>query len=182
MTLNQFRELIRENGKTFEVFRMDNSKKGGVPDMRKYVGLGSCNCCDYFFVSNNKVFVVEVTDPTGIISKIKRDVPYLKDDDKDDYVRKTIRQENYVKAYGSLLVLCRLTAQCNEAAQRIGNKKYDFWLVFSGSETDESKRFLDDIREPLSNQMKSVLRIVEGVEIIHNSQLSRVLAQQIHST
>ncbi len=60
--LGQFREVRPDlNGKEVDVFRMDNTTKSvGVPDMRAYVGLGGCNCCDYFFINDNKIFVLEV--------------------------------------------------------------------------------------------------------------------------
>lgn len=178
--LAQFKETRPDsNGNKVDVFRMDNTTKSvGIPDMRAYVGLGSCNCCDYFFINDDKIFVVEETHLTGTIEDIEKQYSYLNVDDKKDCVIRNIRQENYVKVYGSLLVLCRLVAKCQEAAKHMQNKKYDFWLVVDGVDTAETKVIFDHLSDTLFEQLRGVLtgKVVDKIEIIPSNILPEKLS------
>lgn len=178
--LDQFRETRPDsNGKDVDVFRMDNTTKSvEIPDMRAYVGLGSCNCCDYFFINADKIFVVEETRLADTIKTIEKQYSYLIDDDKKDCVVKNVRQENYVKVYGSLLVLCRLAAKCKEDAKRMQDKKHDFWLVISDGDTEETSVVVDNLSDNLFEQLCGVLtrKVVDKVEIIPSNILPEKLS------
>lgn len=181
MILSQFREECRY-AEGFEVFRMDNSDEdSGPPDMRKHVGLGECSCCDYFFVRGNKTFIIEETNLSATISKLEKQASNLSEPHRQKYVDDIIRWENYAKVYGSLLVLCRLSAQCSEAMQLIKNKKYDFWFVITDEEPAPASQTFDNFKDRISSQLKGVLskKVVDKVKIIHNAQLSEMLSQHI---
>ena len=45
-------------------------RQKGFPDMRTHVGLGSCNCCDYFLIHEDKVVLVEETQLADTIKAI----------------------------------------------------------------------------------------------------------------
>ena len=101
------------------------------PDMRKTVGLGTCNCCDYLTIKDDTVVLIEETQLMEMIKNLKSEYQYLSEDDKSKFVDKCILQENKLKVYGSMLVLCRLDTACNDA-KILRKKRYDFWLVISG--------------------------------------------------
>ncbi|MDD9859228.1 MAG: hypothetical protein OXU40_02130 [Nitrospira sp.] len=161
--LNQFRDDIKiSGGEDIEAFRMDNT--GPIPDMRKYVGLGTCNCCDRFFVKGDEIFIVEETRLGDTIEEISQEYSYLSDAHKHDMIKKCIRQENYVKVYGAMLVLCRLARKCREAAELMGDKKHNFWFIPEQTMDKASLRYWDN----LGGDLRSVLtgKVVNEVEIV----------------
>ncbi len=112
---DQFLEPIKVAGESLgdihQAYRMDgNSPK---PDMRRDAGLGTCNCCDYFmFAEDHIVVLIEETRLLEQVENLKIQYDYLEDNDKEKFVKKYIRQENKLKVYGSMLVLCRLATVC----------------------------------------------------------------------
>lgn len=167
--LDRFQDNIElKGGGKIEAFRLDNTKS--IPDMRKYVGLGTCNCCDRFFVKGDRVFIVEETRLGDTIKEIRQKYSYLDEDDKDDIVVKCIRQENYVKVYGTLLVLCRLARKCREAAELMGDKKHNFWFIPEQTTDNDSGRYFDNLK----GDLRSVLtgEVVDEVEVVPPDSLS----------
>lgn len=174
-SLDSFREQQNvSSGKDFEAFRMDSTKKAeGTPDMRTHVGLGSCNCCDYFLIHENKIVLVEETQLADTIKNIGKKYSYLADHERQDFTVDRVRQENYLKVYGALLVLCRLAAKSREASSLVQDKKHDFYLVITGMETEEEKRIFDYLKDNLQNQLKSALTpaVMGSVEVIPSREL-----------
>ena len=168
--LDQFRERIMvSETREIEVFRMDNTRESKrIPDMRKAVGLGSCNCCDYFVIHNNKIVLIEQTRLMGTSEDLRRDCSYLETGHLRDFVSKCLRQENYVKVYGALLVLCRLARKYGEVFDLTKDKKHDFYLVVDGIGSEEEKTFFDTLKDSLSEQLRSVLtkKVIDQIEVM----------------
>ena len=150
--LEKFLQLIELAGTPLQnhhAYLMDGTSPR--PDMKKDVDLGTCNCCDYFSIINGVVVLIEETQLLRQIEDLKNEYNSLRDTDQNDqmkFVYKYIRQENRLKAYGSMLVLCRLATVCKDAKDLLGSKKYKFWLVVSGinmtdAEEFEAKRIFD---------------------------------------
>lgn len=157
------------NGEKHEVYCMDGSEKSAeIPDMRKHVGLGECNCCDYFLIRGNKIVIIEETKLAWTIKRLGEEYPELKGNSQKKFIIDSIRLENYAKVYGSLLVLCCLIRKCKEAAERMGCKKYDFWLVSSDKESEEVKTYFDYLRDHLYSQLRGALSktVIHKVKII----------------
>lgn len=168
--LDQFREKrVVAESREIEVFRMDNTEASkGIPDMRKYVGLGSCNCCDYFSIRDNKIVLIEETRLMDTVENLKRDYSYLKTEHLRDFISTYLRQENYVKVYGALLVLCRLAGKYGEVSNLTKDKKHDFYLVVDGTGTEEEKSYFDTLRDSLFEQLRSVLtkNVIDEIEVM----------------
>lgn len=162
-----------------EAYRMDGNPPD--PDMRGKAGLGTCNCCDYFiFGSGNEVILIEETQLSAQIGDLMQKYSYLDSADRRDHVTKLILQENRLKAYGSLLVLCRLF--CREAdgvtASISLERKYSFWLVASVSEPTDEVITIDYVRDQLFSELRSVLTaaVLDSVEIVPADALAHKLA------
>ena len=155
ISLNKFYEVIEIDGQTlgpnYKAYRMDSGRN--KPDMRKCLGLGSCHSCDYFFISKHIVLIEDkrFLDKEG---EIKREVSYLKADDKEDYALKEIVRILHLKVYGSLLMLSRLALQCEEFSE--GKTKYDFWFVDSSLVGGDIKYF-QHIQSKLIDRLESTL-------------------------
>jgi len=165
--LDQFQDNIEmKGGEEIKAFRMDNNaiRSKPIPDMRTYVGLGSCNCCDRFFVKGDKVFIVEETRLGDTIEALRKECSYLNDAHKSAFIIRSVRQENYVKVYGSLLVLCRLARKCKEAAELMGDKKHNFWFIPEQTTDEDSIRYLEN----LEGDLRSVLtgKVVDRVKVV----------------
>ena len=158
--------LARKPLQNHQAYRMDDTSEQS--NMRKDVGLGTCNCCDYFLISNGTVVLIEETQLLQQIERLKNEYNYLSVTDQEAFVNENIRQENKLKAYGSMLVLCRLATVCKEAKDLFGTKKYKFWLVVSGMEQKKDTRFFRNWKSRFVSDLKSVLsgQIVADVEIV----------------
>lgn len=171
--LDRFQDNIElEGGAGIKAFRMDNNtiRSKPIPDMRTYVGLGSCNCCDWFFVKGDKVFVVEETRLGDTIKALEKEYAYLSDTHKSAFIIRSVRQENYVKVYGSMLVLCRLARKCREAEELMGDKKHNFWFIPEQTTDVDFRVYLDN----LEGNLRSVLtrKVVDEVKVVWPDELA----------
>ena len=180
--LDRFLESIRVAGESlgegYQAYRMDGHSR---PDMRIDVGLGTCNCCDYFLSGSNTVVLIEETRLIDSMQSQKVQYNYIPDEHLDQFIEERVVQENRIKVYGSMLVLCRLAAKYAEARNMLQpqEKKYEFWLVASGMNTTEDSIQLDNKKDLLFNGLRSVLtgKIIDNVDIIPSDQLASKLAE-----
>ena len=175
--LDRFLEPIRVAGESlgegYQAYRMDGHSR---PDMRIDVGLGTCNCCDYFLSGSNTVVLIEDTRLIDSMQSYKERYNSIPDEHLiNKFVDERVVQENRIKVYGSMLVLCRLAAKYPEARNMLQpqEKKYEFWLVTSGIETTEYMLQLDNKKDLLFNGLSSVLtgKLIHNVDIIPSSDL-----------
>ena len=156
--LREFLELIEVAGeplgKEHKAYRMDG--EAPRPDMRRKADLGPCNCCDYFIFSkeDDSVVLIEETQLIRQIKHLKSKFNYLKDSDQIEFIKRSIREENKLKVYGSMLVLCRLASVCKNLHQ---TKKYKFWLIASGIESEEDTILIDNLKDRLLNDLRTVI-------------------------
>ena len=182
--LEKFLEPIEIAGSPLEnhrAYRMDDGS--GKPDMRKYAGLGPCDCCDYFmFEKDGSVVLIEETRLTETVKNLQSEYHYLKDNDQTRFISKYIRQENRLKVYGSTLVLSRLAMLCKDAKDLLEGRKYKFWLVASGMNAPEDAVVFDNLKDYLSNELKGALtgNVIDDIEIIPSHAFVNKLSE--HTT
>ena len=147
--------------------------------MRKDAGLGTCNCCDYFTIGDSVTVLIEETRLIAQIRNLNNKYHYLSDPSRRKFIREQIRNENRLKVYGSMLVLCRSTAAHEDAKTLLGERKYDFWLVASGMDETEDTLFFDNMRDELFGDLRGVLtdNIVNDVKIIPSAELATKLSE-----
>ena len=181
--LEEFLEDITVAGAQLEprckAYRMDGTSPS--PDMREKAGLGTCNCCDYFiFGSDKDIILIEETRLAEQIKDLMQKYSYLNFPDQQGHVTKIILQENRLKVYGSLLVLCRLF--CREAdgvaASVSPDTRYSFWLVASVEEPADEIIAIDYVRDRLNVELRGLLTkaVVDSVEIVPADALAERLA------
>ena len=173
----EFLEGITVAGKPLEPERQTYRMDGVPPDphMRKKAGLGACNCCDYFaFGSGNSVILIEETRLAEQVKHLMEEFSYLNSIDQKKHVIKFIQEENRLKAYGSLLVLCRLFCKKENGAAPISlETKYSFWLVASSAGPSDDVITLDHLKDRLVDQLRSVLgAVVDAVEVVPAERLA----------
>ncbi len=181
-TLEQFLEPIEFAGESLgdkhRAYRMDGNRP--KPDMRRDAGLGTCNCCDYFmFAKDDIVVLIEETQLMRTIERLKSKYRYLQSSHQTEFVYNYIREENKLKVYGSMLVLCRLAAACKNTNHLLRTKKYKFWLVASGMNEPEHTRVFDNLKDRLFQDLRSVLtgKVMDDVEIIPSDRFASKLVK-----
>lgn len=168
--LGKYYEPIQVAGKSlgekYQAYRIDGVSPQA--DMRKDAGLGTCNSCDYFIFNENALILIEETQLLWQISDLKDEYGYLEEKALTEFINKYIRNENKVKVYGSMLVICRLSALSNKVKNLLNNKKCRLWLVASGMENEEDTRFFDNLKDRLLSALRGALtkKILDSVEII----------------
>ncbi len=156
-------EIAKQPMGEHKAYQMDKPVNGS-PDMRRFVGLGECNCCDYFLPTGEVIILIEETQLSRKMQLLRNEYAYLNDNNKDDFAIKRIREEMRLKAYGSMLVLCRLAARCRDAAEMFQGKKYVFWVVASSVDTEDTVVF-DNLKDNLLSMLGGAL----GREIVSDT-------------
>ena len=181
-TLAEFLEEVHAAGKPVQpdmlAYRMDRTSPN--LDMRVRAGLGTCNCCDYFTFSNGTVVLIEETRLGAQIQDILKKLAHLQDDDRKRHLLRSLKHENRLKVYGSLLVLCRLARKLADKAEAAAVSGItNFWLVYS-DDMDRDTRVVDRIRDELMRDLRGVLtrKVVGDVCIVPASELGRRLPSQ----
>ena len=177
-SLNQFFrpvEIAEQPMEELKAYKMDEPINGS-PDMRRFVGLGECNCCDYFLPKGEVIILIEETQLSRQMQSLRSEYPYPNDNNNDDFAIKRIHEEMRLKAYGSMLVLCRLAAKCGDAEKMFQKKKFAFWVIAS-SITVEDKNALDNLKDNLLAMLGGALgrEIVDSVEVFPADMLKEQL-------
>ncbi len=149
------------------------------PDMRLDIGLGTCHCCDYFTIRGGDVILIEETLLMKTIRKYKEEYAMIPAPQKEKFFNRKICNENTLKAYGSLLVLCRWSAKYKEISESIDGKPHNFWFVASDVETGDDEIAFDGIADRLLQGLLSTLRkpTIGDVKILTPDQLKSMLGQ-----
>ena len=184
ISLKQYHEVIAVAGHPIKgkhkAYKMDDYSG---TDMRIKVGLGACHCCDYFVEAEGTIVLIEETRLLDTVQAIKQKYRYLDGKYKRDAVVKGIVQEMQLKAYGAMLVLCRLAAECPDVKKLVANKNYQFWLVVSEVEEGDSVFVLNYIEDRLPNALKGTLgkELLHCVDIIPSKILEERLAKNANA-
>ena len=152
-------------GESYQAFKMDSTESQS--NLRKDVGLGTCNCCDYFHILDGKIQLIEDTDLIWTYFELKKSYNKLPSDQLEKLIDKLIHAENRSKVYGSMLVLCRLAAKYECVASLLNDKQFVFFLVVSKVEDEDTKffeylanNFLLDLKSMLSRELVSEVHIL----------------------
>ena len=165
----------------YRAYRMDGGR--GKSDMRDYLGLGSCETCDYFFVSDDSIVLIEDTQIMETEKNVKEKFSYLKKDDAEKFFREKVRQEVTVKVYGSLVMLRELAARNKKLAEILQDKKSVFWFVLVNVAEKNARgvhrmemKLLSDLRSKLKGQ------VISDIKILTDTHLDAAIQESIGTT
>ena len=132
--------------------------------------MGSFHSCDYILAEESKDKVLLIEDSN--LRKAKEDLEnqcfrFIPDDDhtRESFsrkIREKIRDEQRLKAYASLLLLCRLVSKDADAKKLIGDKEIHFWVIVTDGIASDFRVF-DEIGSNLIGCLKP---LVSGVEFL----------------
>ena len=147
-------------------------------DLRKHVGLGECHCCDYFLPGEKFVTLIEETQLLKTEQTIREEYEHLNETEKTKRVNKHIQNKMQLKAYGAMLVLCRLAMKCASARDLLHGRKYQFWLVVSSIDTQGEARYFDSMKDDLRGALTQVLskELLGDVDVLSAETLAKRLS------
>ena len=194
INLSLFEEKIQLEGVSPALetwaYRMDGNPEKNTKPMAQYAELGSPSCCDYLYIKKNEAVLIEDTSLGKSIKKIEVELKDLESEHKDNklFRAKTIlRQENCLKVYGALLILCRLAQQHEELAQELKpHKSYDFWLIINDEhdvkaiDNEDIQGIIDFLKQSLCKALAGSLvgaKLVKNVKILFADELKARLQQ-----
>lgn len=179
-------------------FAMDgpHGKGGACPDMRKYVGLGECDCCDYCrpLPDSDRVLLIEITRMKTRKQNYQREFARMRlgleerdplpdedaalaDKNGGEYAGDRVVWRNRLKTYGGALVLCRFAAQCAEFSALVSGKKICFLFADCDTTKEEDETDLEYWSKKLLVNLKNLLSpmAVEDVRVVRFADLAREL-------
>lgn len=169
----------------YRAYKMDSTVEGS--NMRRSVGLGQCNCCDYFIFGGQTLVLIEETQlhrqikdlREKFLRDINRDFAELDEQDQTKVrgrILADLSRENKLKVYGSLLVLWRLAAVVDDKAEALRGPA-SYWIVASGEWSGDDVRYFDQLTKQLENDLHSALtdNVVSDVKIVPAEQLGERL-------
>ena len=141
-----------------DAYRVDKPAREDGPILRDKLEMGSFCCCDYIVVKENTVLLIEDTNLIQKRNDLERKcLCFIQEkEDKETFSVKIIKNENLLKAYGSLLLLYRLMSQSTEGEKLIQNKDIHFWLVVNDGSSQDSRVF-DNLRDTMQNSLRKLV-------------------------
>ncbi len=141
-----------------DAYRVDKPAREDGPILRDKLEMGSFRCCDYIVVKENIVLLIEDTNLIQKRNDLERKcLCFIQEkEDKENFSVKIIKDENLLKAYGSLLLLCHLKSQSAEAKKLMRDKKIHFWLVVNDGSSQDSRVF-DNLRDTMQNSLRKLV-------------------------
>ena len=143
--LEKFLEPIELAGTPLQdhrAYRMDGESP--QPDMRKDVGLGPCNCCDYFLLSkDDTIILIEETKTYRSAQGFAKRISLSRKHRSKAIYRQVHPPRKSIK--GLWVSACIMSPICGMPRRKRSSgkqKSYKFWLVVSGmNETQGCKIF-----------------------------------------
>ena len=156
MNLQRFWEQVELSGQPVlqncYAYRMD-----GNPHIGTKVGLGTCKCCDYFVTYEpDKVLLIEDGQLGHRIKYLKKKYNFRKKEDRDDFVHEEIIEEHLLKAYGSLLILCRLNLLHQTGKTLLQGRDYEFWVVSTDTNQAGQALLFENIKVHLRERLQNI--------------------------
>lgn len=166
------------DGKTFEfdveAYGIDKCLDNGV-SLKNQLMMDSFHCCDYIFVAEKAIFLLEDSNLKAKKNDLQNNcLCSVKDEaSKKKFLRKIIKDEQILKAYAGLLLLCRLTSQSKEAMNLMKGKEKHFWVIINDADSSDPKGF-DYLRE----EIRRILRpLISTVAVLDPEKANRILCK-----
>lgn len=183
----QFLEEIeiadRPLGSRYKAYRINGGRQ--KPDMRAEIGLGTCHCCDYFKMRGDVIILIEDTRLMETISNSKEEFnAMIEGERKEKFLNRKICDENILKVYGSLIVLCCWMRKHADISNFIDEKKHDFELIVSDVDNDDDRIAFDNLQDQLLSDLRTALKkdIIRDVQILAPSELKSKLINEYNPT
>lgn len=127
--------------------------------IKKQLKMDNFHCCDYIYPTQESILFIEDTNLIATQDDWKEQfdseslIPGPVFQFISQLISESTRDELLLKAYGTLLIFDRLLVQCEDAKNRMGDKKLSFWVIANDADTSEARALAD-----LQGRIQSTLR------------------------
>ena len=142
--LSQFKQKIKpeeQNALEYYAYRMDGDQHNKVPHMAESIDLKPA-CCDYLYINDRckEIILIEDTHFKKTVDRITQELGVSEsnentlneqDNTKIKFIKKLISKENYLKVYGSCIILDRLKLTYKQFADTLVEKDLVFWFIIN---------------------------------------------------
>lgn len=184
LDLSKFKEKMcpAGNHQALDVFayRMDGNDK--IKPMATYADLGTPSCCDYLYIDNNKTVLIEDTHLGKQIKNFfKLELKPSTEEQREKEFKKLLRQENCLKVYGALLILCRLAEKHKHISKELKGKEFSFWFVINDEEdikAMDNMEVVDFLKKTFKTALGGTLssaKLVRETKVLFLSELRKEL-------
>lgn len=165
---------------------VDDCKKG--PVLRNELKMDGCHCCDYIIPRKNEVLLLEDSN----LKEKKKQLEYewlcfgefiREEEIKNIFLKKLreeilgeIKNEQLLKAYASLWLLCRLVSQNTEAKELMENKQIWFIVIINDISNNQEQEFR--AFQNLASRIRSSLGTLVKVQVFPLKQAAKALLVQ----
>ncbi|MDE0159456.1 MAG: hypothetical protein OXI02_07720 [Candidatus Dadabacteria bacterium] len=135
-----------------KAYGVDKSLPEDGKDLKGQYGMDSTHSCDYMLINDSNVLLLEDSN----IRKKKED---LEEEYSEELSIRIIGKEQLLKAYASLLLLCRISSSDRTTRRLIKGKTVSFCVVCSDVERKDFRvlwRIEGYLKEPLRNLVSEV--------------------------
>ena len=143
------------------------SGNGKKKTLKGQYGMHGTHCCDYLLINDKNVLLLEDSN----IGKTKENWERKYPDEKLSV--EMIAKEQLLKAYASLLLLCKISCSDRSARRLIKDKEIAFCVVCNDIE-NKDLRLLDGILKHLKDG--SLAKLVSKVRVLPCSALKGLIA------
>lgn len=163
----------------------DDCKKG--PVLRNELKMGSCHCCDYIIPRKDEVLLLEDSN----LKEKKKQLEYewlyfgkfIREEEIKNIFSKKLREkvlgiiknEQLLKAYASLWLLCRLVSQNTEAKELMENKPIGFVVIINDISDNQEQEFR--AFQNLGSRIRSSLGTLVKVRVLPLKEAKALLSQ-----
>ena len=141
-------------------------------DMRQLCGMDGSACCDYVLLrKDSSVVLIEDTRLGATVEDLEKEFGGLERDKEQEHILRTLRRENVLKIYGTLLMLCRLCSQFSSVQETLAKKEYDFWLVATDGNVGANYAKGRNLQTRLEGTLG---KVVSGINILSLDNLREI--------
>lgn len=163
----------------------DDCKKG--PVLRKELKMDSCHCCDYIIPRKDEIILLEDSNLKEKKKQLEYEWLYFGEFTREEEIKnifskklqekilKTIKNEQLLKAYASLWLLCRLVSQNTEAEELMENKQIWFVVIINDISDNREQEFR--AFQNLGSRIRSSLGALIKVRVLPLKEAKKLISQ-----
>ena len=165
----KIRKLVGDESKICEfhtkAYAVDKSTSGNTKTLKGQYQMDNAHSCDYILINDSNVLLLEDSNLGEKKKELEKEYP-------EELSIKIIGKEQLLKAYASLLLLCKIVSSDRAAKEMIKDKAVNFCVVWNDGKLTDSRVFSQmkrQVEKPLKN-------IVSKVFVLPLPKLKEIIA------
>ncbi len=165
----KIRKLVGEEGKTCEfpakAYAVDKPAPGNRKTLKGQYQMDNAHSCDYILINDSNVLLLEDSNLGEKKKELERKY-------SGELSIRIIGKEQLLKAYASLLLLCKIASSDRAARRMIKDKAVNFCVVWNDVKLTDSRVF-SQVKRQVEKPLKG---IVSKVFVLSLTELESIIA------